>query len=40
VIEAMKMQNEPRAPRAGRVESVYVSKGMGVETGFKLLRIS
>jgi biotin carboxyl carrier protein len=40
VIEAMKMQNELRAPRAGRVESIYVSEGMGVETGFKLLRIS
>jgi biotin carboxyl carrier protein len=39
VIEAMKMQNELRAPRAGRVDRVYVKEGAGVETGFKLLRL-
>jgi len=39
VIEAMKMQNELRAPRAGRVDRVYVEEGAGVETGFKLLRL-
>ena len=39
VIEAMKMQNELRAPRSGRVEKIYVAEGMGVETGFKLLRL-
>ncbi|HLY62594.1 MAG TPA: biotin/lipoyl-containing protein [Terriglobia bacterium] len=40
VIEAMKMQNELRAPRAGRVERVYVKELAGVETGFKLLRLA
>ena len=40
VIEAMKMQNELRAPRAGRVDRVYVKEGAGVETGFKLLRLT
>lgn len=40
VIEAMKMQNELRAPRAGRVDQVYVKEGVGVETGFKLLRLT
>jgi biotin carboxyl carrier protein len=39
VVEAMKMQNELRAPRAGRVERIYVREGMGVETGFRLLRL-
>ena len=39
VIEAMKMQNELRAPRAGRVEKVYVAAGVGVETGTKLVRV-
>lgn len=39
VIEAMKMQNELRAPRAGRVEKVYVGTGVGVETGTKLVRV-
>ena len=39
VIEAMKMQNELRAPRAGRIERVYVAEGRGVETGARLLRI-
>jgi len=40
IIEAMKMQNELRAPRAGRVERIYVTEGAGVETGLKLLRLS
>jgi biotin carboxyl carrier protein len=40
VIEAMKMQNELRAPRAGRVERVYVKEHVGVETGFKLIRLA
>lgn len=39
VIEAMKMQNELRAPRAGRVDRVYVKEGAGIETGIKLLRL-
>lgn len=39
VIEAMKMQNELRASRAGRVEKVYVTEGTGVEAGVRLLRL-
>ena len=39
VIEAMKMQNELRAPRAGRVEKIYVVPGKGVETGSRLVRL-
>ncbi len=39
VIEAMKMQNEIRAPRAGRVERIYALEGTGVEAGFRLLRL-
>jgi biotin carboxyl carrier protein len=40
VIEAMKMQNELRAPRAGRVEHVYMAEGGGVEAGARLLRMA
>lgn len=40
VIEAMKMQNELKAARPGRVERVYVTEGVGVETGFKLVRLA
>jgi biotin carboxyl carrier protein len=40
VIEAMKMQNELRAPRSGRVEQIYVGEGLGVETGAQLLRLA
>src|SRR5579863_6763849 len=32
VIEAMKMQNEVRAPRAGLVGKIYVREGEGVES--------
>jgi biotin carboxyl carrier protein len=39
VIEAMKMQNEIRAPRAGRVECIYAQEETGVEAGFRLLRL-
>lgn len=39
VIEAMKMQNEMRAPRNGRVEHIYVAEGVGVETGAPLVRL-
>ncbi len=38
-IEAMKMQNEVRAPRAGRVASVSVEAGRPVVTGQLLLRL-
>ncbi|MGE0452890.1 MAG: biotin/lipoyl-containing protein [Vicinamibacteria bacterium] len=33
VIEAMKMENELRAPRAGTLREVKVSEGQAVETG-------
>jgi biotin carboxyl carrier protein len=39
VIEAMKMQNELRAPRAGRIAEVHVKEGIGIEAGAKLLRL-
>jgi biotin carboxyl carrier protein len=35
----MKMQNEIRAPRAGRVERIYTQEETGVEAGFRLLRL-
>ena len=38
-IEAMKMQNEVRAPRAGRVIEVSVAAGTAVATGAALLRL-
>jgi biotin carboxyl carrier protein len=38
-IEAMKMQNEVRAPRAGRVIEVAVVAGQAVATGTALLRL-
>ena len=38
-IEAMKMQNEVRAPRAGRVTSVSVTAGQAVKAGQPLFRI-
>ena len=38
-IEAMKMQNEVRAPRAGRVTEVHVAAGSRVGAGDPLLRI-
>ena len=38
-IEAMKMQNEVRAPRAGRVIEVTAEPGLAVATGAVLLRL-
>ena len=38
-IEAMKMQNEVRAPRGGRVVEVSVAAGQTVTTGAPLLQI-
>ncbi len=38
-IEAMKMQNEVRAPRAGRIASVAVAVGQTVTKGILLLRL-
>ena len=37
VVEAMKMENEIGAPRAGRVKSVEVTPGQNVETGARLV---
>ena len=37
VVEAMKMENEIGAPRAGRVKSVEVAPGQNVETGAHLI---
>lgn len=37
VIEAMKMENELRAPRAGRVRDVKAAEGQAVETGALLV---
>jgi len=39
-IEAMKMQNEVRAPRAGRITEVVVAAGQTVSTGAALLRLA
>jgi len=39
VIEAMKMQNELRSPRVGRVERIYAAEGAGVESGAPLVRL-
>jgi biotin carboxyl carrier protein len=38
-IEAMKMQNEVRAPRAGRIGLVAVAAGQPVATGVLLVRL-
>ena len=40
VVEAMKMQNELKAPRAGRVERVAVGAGKTIELGELLLVIA
>lgn len=40
VLEAMKMENEIAAPRAGTVAQIIVSKGAVVETGAPLVVIS
>ena len=37
VVEAMKMENEIRAPRDGRVKSIDVAPGQNVETGSRLV---
>ncbi len=37
VVEAMKMENELRAPRAGRVMDVPVREGQAVEAGALLV---
>jgi biotin carboxyl carrier protein len=37
VVEAMKMENELRAPRAGRVRETWVREGQAVEMGAVLV---
>ena len=37
VMEAMKMENELKAPRAGRVRDIHVAERQAVETGALLL---
>ena len=37
VMEAMKMENEIRAPRAGRVKEAPIREGQAVETGALLV---
>jgi biotin carboxyl carrier protein len=39
VLEAMKMENELRAPRAGVVATVHVNEGAAVETGQALISL-
>jgi biotin carboxyl carrier protein len=38
-IEAMKMENEVRAPRAGTVDSIKIAAGSSVELGDELLTV-
>ena len=40
VLEAMKMENELRAPRAGRISAVRCAEGTAVETGQDLVTIA
>ena len=40
VLEAMKMENEIAAPKAGTVAQIIISKGAVVETGAPLVVIS
>jgi biotin carboxyl carrier protein len=40
VVEAMKMENEMRSPRAGTIKDVTVSAGMSVEAGRVLVTIA
>ncbi len=39
VIEAMKMENEIRAPVAGKIKKVYVQQGQAIEKDFPLFEI-
>jgi len=39
ILEAMKMENELKAPRAGTVKELYVQPGQDVETGAVLAEI-
>ena len=39
VVEAMKMENELRAPRGGNVEEIHAAPGSAVETGAVLMTV-
>ncbi|MFL6279489.1 MAG: biotin/lipoyl-containing protein [Vicinamibacterales bacterium] len=39
VVEAMKMENELRSPKAGRVKEIAVAAGESVEAGRRLVVI-
>jgi biotin carboxyl carrier protein len=39
VMEAMKMENEIRAPQAGKISKLSVTEGQAVETGAELFVI-
>ena len=39
VMEAMKMENELRSPRAGRIVEVHVAEGQTVERNAKLCAV-
>ena len=39
VVEAMKMENELKAPRAGRVTEIHVQEGQAVENNAKLVAV-
>ncbi len=40
ILEAMKMENELRAPKTGRIEALYVEPGQDVEMGSVLAEIT
>jgi len=40
IVEAMKMENELKAPRAARISAVHVREGQGVEKGTLLLEFA
>jgi biotin carboxyl carrier protein len=39
ILEAMKMENELKAPKAGTIKALYIEPGKDVETGAVLAEI-
>ncbi|MBE0570913.1 MAG: hypothetical protein IH618_05145 [Ignavibacteriaceae bacterium] len=39
ILEAMKMENDLKAPASGIIESIFVTEGSAVEKGFNLFTI-
>ena len=39
IVEAMKMENELKAPKAGKISNILVQEGQAVEAGAKLLTV-